>query len=164
MTAPLLPTPSHPTALAFLAQLSGFGGSSGHSYHRRGRHRGGWRGYHSGTHGIFGSGLQQMSGSGFQQGSRVSGTSWQQHSRGSNNSFWNVKCQLCYGFGHSAKYYSQYTSQHLQATANLAFQNPQLSSTGSFPDTGTNQHVTPNLASMTSSKPYTGSDQLHVGW
>jgi histone deacetylase 1/2 len=28
---------------------------------------------------------------------------------------------------------------------------------------GANQHVTPDLASMTSSEPYTSSDQLHVG-
>jgi hypothetical protein len=168
MTAPLLPAPSHPTAShptasAFLAQRSGFGGSSGHSYRGRGRHRGGWRGYRSGTHGTSGSSWQQTSGSGFQQGSRESRTSWQQHSRGSNNSFRNVKCQLCYGFAHSAKYCSQFTSQHLQATANLAFQNSQLSSAGWFPDTGANQHVTPDLASITSSEPYTDSDQLHVG-
>ncbi|KAI9396753.1 hypothetical protein POPTR_004G179822v4 [Populus trichocarpa] len=107
-----------------------------------------------------------MSGSSFHHGSRESGTGWQQYSRGvsnSNQNFRNVKCQLCYGFGHSAKYCSQFTSQHLQATANLAFQNPQLSSAGWFPDTGANQHVTPDLASMTSSEPYLGSDQLHVG-
>ncbi|XP_073266435.1 uncharacterized protein [Populus alba] len=105
MTAPLLPTPSHPTASAFLAQRSGFGGSSDHSYRGRGRHRDGWR----------------------------------------------------------AKYCSQFTSQHLQATANLAFQNSQLTFAGRFPNTSANQHVTPDLSSMTSSEPYTGSDQLHVG-
>ena len=152
MTAPLLPTPS-----AFSVQRGGFGGASGNSYRGRGRgrHRGGWRGYRGGNHGNSGSGWQSMSGSGFQQ-----------HSRGipnSNHNFRNVKCQLCYAFGHSAKYCSQFTSQHLQATANLAFRNPQLSSTGWFPDTGANQHVTPDLASMTGSEPYLGSDQLHVG-
>jgi len=41
MTTPLLPTPSNPTASALLAQRSGFGGSSSHSYRGRGRHRGG---------------------------------------------------------------------------------------------------------------------------
>ncbi|XP_073266434.1 uncharacterized protein [Populus alba] len=129
MIAPLLPTPSHPMASAFLTQRSGFGGSSCHSYRGRGRHRGGWRGYRSGTHGTSGSGWHQTSGSGFQQ----------------------------------AKYCSQFTSQHLQATANLAFQNSQLTFAGRFPDTGANQHMTPDLSSMTISEPYTGSDQLHVG-
>jgi hypothetical protein len=32
-----------------------------------------------------------------------------------------------------------------------------------FPNTGDNQHVTPNIASTTSSEPYTGTDQLYVG-
>jgi hypothetical protein len=153
MTAPLLPTPSHPTASAFLVQHGGFGGPSGHFYRGRGRHRGGWRGNRDGNHDTSGSGWQQMSGSSFQQGSRESGTGWQQHSRrvsNSNHNFQNVKCQLCYVFGHSAKYCSQFTSQHLQATANLVFQNPQLSFAGWFPDTGANQHVTPDLASITS--------------
>jgi len=41
-----------------------------------------------------------------------------------------------------------------------------LSSTGSidwFPDTGANQHVTPDLATLTTSEPYLGNDNLHVG-
>ena len=41
-----------------------------------------------------------------------------------------------------------------------------LSSTGSvdwFPDTGANQHVTPDLATLTASEPYLGNDNLHVG-
>ena len=138
MTAPLLPTPPHSTASAFSIQRGAFGGPSDHSYRGRGsrRHQGGWRGYRGGNHGTSGSGWQQMP--------REFGSSWQQHSHGvsnSNQNFRNVKCQLCYGFGHSAKYCSQFTSQHLQATANLAFQNPQLSSIGWFPDTGANQHV-----------------------
>jgi hypothetical protein len=32
-----------------------------------------------------------------------------------------------------------------------------------FPDTGANQHVTPDLATLTASKPYLGNDNLHVG-
>jgi hypothetical protein len=32
-----------------------------------------------------------------------------------------------------------------------------------FPDTGANQHVTPNLGSLTDSAPYLGNDYLHVG-
>jgi len=41
-----------------------------------------------------------------------------------------------------------------------------LSSTGSvdcFPDTGANQHVTPDLATLTASESYLGNDNLHVG-
>jgi histone deacetylase 1/2 len=41
-----------------------------------------------------------------------------------------------------------------------------LFSTGSvdwFPDTGANQHVTPDLATLTASEPYLGNDNLHVG-
>ena len=40
-----------------------------------------------------------------------------------------------------------------------------LSSTGSvvwFLDTGANQHVTPDLATLTASEPYLGNDNLHV--
>jgi len=32
-----------------------------------------------------------------------------------------------------------------------------------FPDTGTNQHVTPDLETLTDSAPYLGNDYLHVG-
>jgi hypothetical protein len=32
-----------------------------------------------------------------------------------------------------------------------------------FPDTGANQHVTLNLATLTDSAPYFGNDHLHVG-
>jgi len=32
-----------------------------------------------------------------------------------------------------------------------------------FPDTGANQHVIPNLGSLTNSAPYLGNDYLHVG-
>ena len=32
-----------------------------------------------------------------------------------------------------------------------------------FPDTGANQHVTPDLATLTASEPYNGNDNLHVG-
>jgi hypothetical protein len=32
-----------------------------------------------------------------------------------------------------------------------------------FPNIGVNQHVTPDIANMASLKPYTGTDQLHVG-
>ena len=41
-----------------------------------------------------------------------------------------------------------------------------LSSTGSvdwFSNTGANQHITPDLATLTASEPYLGNDNLHVG-
>ncbi|KAH8512321.1 hypothetical protein H0E87_005814, partial [Populus deltoides] len=53
-----------------------FGGPSGHSYHGRGRHQGGWGGYCGGNHGTSGSCWQQMSGSSFHHGSRESGTAF----------------------------------------------------------------------------------------
>ena len=32
-----------------------------------------------------------------------------------------------------------------------------------FPDTGANQNVTPDLATLAASEPYLGNDNLHVG-
>jgi hypothetical protein len=32
-----------------------------------------------------------------------------------------------------------------------------------FPDTGANQHVTPDISGMTHAEPYLNNDQLHVG-
>ena len=32
-----------------------------------------------------------------------------------------------------------------------------------FPDTGVNQHVTPDIVGMTHAEPYLSNDQLHVG-
>ena len=55
-------------------------------------------------------------------------------------------------------------THNLQANANLAFNNAPITSPITwFPDTGANHHVTPDLASMTSSEPYCGNDHLHVG-
>ena len=55
-------------------------------------------------------------------------------------------------------------NHHLQANVNLAFNNAPITSPVTwFLDTGANHHVTPDLASMTSSEPYLGNDHLHVG-
>ena len=52
----------------------------------------------------------------------------------------------------------------LQANANLVFNNALTTTLVTwFPNTGGNHHVMPDLASMTSSKPYLGNDHLHVG-
>jgi hypothetical protein len=72
--------------------------------------------------------------------------SWQgnwQRNRGSNS-----HCQLCQNFGHTAPQCSQlqqrgYGQQH---SANLALHNS-AGTADWFPDTGANQHVTPDLAS-----------------
>jgi len=55
-------------------------------------------------------------------------------------------------------------NHHLQANVNLAFNNAPITSLVTwFLDTGANHHVTPDLASLTSSEPYLGNDHLHVG-
>jgi hypothetical protein len=75
-----------------------------------------------------------------------------------------AKCQLCYDYGHTAQQCSQLATHNLQANANLAFNNAPITAHVTwFPDTGANHHVTPDLASMTSSEPYCGNDYLHVG-
>jgi hypothetical protein len=76
----------------------------------------------------------------------------------------NVKCQLCYEYGHTAQQCSRLATHPLQANANLVFNNAFTTTLVTwFPDTGGNHHVTPDLVSMTSSKPYLGNDHLHVG-
>ncbi|XP_073268322.1 uncharacterized protein [Populus alba] len=75
-----------------------------------------------------------------------------------------TKCQLCYDYGHTAQQCSQLATHNLQANANLAFNTAPITAPVTwFPDTGANHHVTPDLASMTSSEPYCGNDNLHVG-
>ncbi|XP_073262717.1 uncharacterized protein [Populus alba] len=82
---------------------------------------------------------------------------WQR--RGSNS-----RCQLCNNYGHTAPQCSQLQqrSHGPQHSANLAFNNS-ASAAEWFPDTGANQHVTPDLATLTASEPYNGNDNLHVG-
>jgi hypothetical protein len=51
----------------------------------------------------------------------------------------------------------------LQANANLTFNNALTTTLLTwFLDTSANHHITPNLTSMTSSKPYLSNDHLHV--
>jgi histone deacetylase 1/2 len=51
-----------------------------------------------------------------------------------------------------------------QASANLSFHDALTENLVTwFPDTGANQHVTPNIAGMTHADPYLGNDQLYVG-
>jgi hypothetical protein len=156
--APLLPIPNiPPSALLSHRQLATQFG------HNRGRSHGSWR-------------PQQF----HHRGSRTSGSrpdfrsfhntpsndnrhsNWRgnwQRSKGSNSC-----CQLCQAFRHIAPQCSQlqqhgYGQQH---SVNLALHNP-AGTAEWFPDTGANQHVTPDLATLTASEPYNGNDNLHVG-
>jgi hypothetical protein len=50
------------------------------------------------------------------------------------------------------------------ASANFSFSDASIENSATwFPDTGANQHVTPDITGMTHAKPYLGNDQLHVG-
>jgi hypothetical protein len=87
---------------------------------------------------------------------------WQgnwQRNRGSNS-----RCQLCQAFENIAPQCSQlqYSGYGQQHSANLAQHNP-AGTAEWFPNTGANQHVTPDLATLTASEPYNGNDNLHVG-
>jgi len=68
---------------------------------------------------------------------------------------------LCSGFGHIAPHCSQFRSSSPQPSAHLAVGN--ISAATWFPDTDANQHVTPDLGTLTDSTPYLGNDYLHVG-
>ena len=170
VTAPLLPTPSQQPS-AFFGQRQ-FGSSTG----RRGRFRGGWRqsnrSYNRGNHGYSSDSANNSYGYGSgpkfgQQQNRFSSGSGQQFGQQGNRlGGYNrtAKCQLCYDYGHTAQQCSQLATHNLQANANLAFNNAPITAPVTwFPDTGANHHVTPDLASMTSSEPYCGNDHLHVG-
>jgi hypothetical protein len=52
-----------------------------------------------------------------------------------------------------------------QASSNLSFSNASVAENSItwFPDIGANQHVTPDIAGTTNTKPYLGNDQLHIG-
>jgi len=89
---------------------------------------------------------------------------WQgnwQRSRGQNPRY-----QLYQTFGHTASHCPQlqHRGYGQQPSVNLALRN--LSSTGNpdwIPETGANQHVTPNLITLATSEPYLGNNNLHVG-
>ena len=156
--APLLPMPNIlPSALLSHRQPSAqFGRNRGRSYgswrpqqnlHRGSRNSGSrpdFRSFHS-THS--------------NDNRHISWKGNWQCNRGSNS-----RCQLCQTFGHTAPQCSQlqqrgYGQQH---SANLALHNS-AGTADWFPDTDANQHVTPDLATLTTSEPYNGNDNLHVG-
>jgi histone deacetylase 1/2 len=88
---------------------------------------------------------------------------WQQTRRNSSAGQWSgqqhVRCQSCSGFGHTAPHCFQFCSS--TPSAHLAVGN--ISAATWFPDTGANQHITPDLRTLTDSAPYLGNDYLHVG-
>ena len=145
---PLLPTP----------QISAHLAMTNHS-RNRGRYRGHWR----------------PSNNRFQVQNRGHSTAdwrqnqWQNRRTSAadfrpNQGQWSgqVRCQVCSNLGHSALQCSQFRSSTQQASAHLAVANDSAATTW-FPDTGANQHVTPDLATLTDSAPYLGNDFLHVG-
>jgi len=172
VATPLMPTPSQPPS-AFFSQRQPW--SLGNHYNqnsgRRGRFHGGWKTHNRGylNHGShrYNSG-QNINSNGFRSRQFVGQNFGQQgnHFEGSNQ--WpnscKIKCQLCYSLGHSAQQCPQLSNHNSQANANLVC-NTQSENTHItwFPDTVANQHVTPDIANMASSEPYTGTDQLHVG-
>jgi len=157
---PLLPTPSTPPSiLAVQRQTFGNFGRS------KGRFNGGWHPNQSSSRANRFSGsrpdhrsFQSSSFSDSRQGS------WQgnwQSNRGQN-----PRCQPCQNFSHTAPHCPQFQQRDYgqQPTANLVQRN--LSSTGFvdwFPNTGANQYVTLDLATLTTSESYLGNDNLHVG-
>jgi histone deacetylase 1/2 len=68
---------------------------------------------------------------------------------------------LCSDFGHTTPHCSQFRSSTQQPSTHLIVGN--ISAATWFPDTGTNQHVTLDLGTLTDSAPYLGNDYLHVG-
>jgi len=156
--APLLPTPNIPP-LALLSHrqpAAQFGCNKGRSHGR-------WRPQQFHHRGSRNSGSRPDFRS-FHSTSSYNNrhSNWQgnwQRGRGSNS-----RCQLCQAFGHTAPQCSQlqqrgYGQQH---SANLALYNP-AGTVEWFSDTGANQHVTPDLVTLTTSEPYNGNDNLHVG-
>jgi histone deacetylase 1/2 len=68
---------------------------------------------------------------------------------------------LCSSFGHTAPQCFQFRSSTQQPSAHLAVRN--VSAATWFPGTSANQHVRPDLGTLTDSAPYLGNDYLHVG-
>jgi hypothetical protein len=67
---------------------------------------------------------------------------------------------LCSTFGHTAPHCPQFRSSSQQPSTHLVVGN--VSAATWFPDTGANQHGTPDLATLTDSATYLGNDHLHV--
>jgi hypothetical protein len=155
--APLLPMPNIlPSALLSHRQPSAqFGRNRGRSY-------GSWRPQQNLHRGSRNSGskpdFHSFNSTHSNDNRHISWKGNWQCNRGSNS-----RCQLCQTFGHTAPQCSQlqqrgYGQQH---SANLALHNS-AGTADWFPDTDANQHVTPDLATLTTSEPYNGNDNLHV--
>ena len=156
--APLLPTPNIPP-LAFISQCQ----SAAQFGRNRGYFNGSWRPYQFNHIGHRSSvskpdfrSFHNISSNDNRQGNLQG--NWQR-SRGSN-----PRCQLCQAFGHTSPHCPQlqqlgYGQQH---SVNLALHNP-TSTAKWFQDISANEHVTPDLVTLTASKPYLGNDNLHVG-
>ncbi|KAJ6889910.1 hypothetical protein NC651_023619 [Populus alba x Populus x berolinensis] len=72
----------------------------------------------------------------------------------------------CQTFGNSGRSRCRFNVAGLWPTAYCQSGAVQPSSTNSldwFPNIGANQHITPDLATLTASEPYLGNDNLHVG-
>ena len=67
---------------------------------------------------------------------------------------------MCSTFGHTAPHCPQFRSSSQQPSTHLVVGN--VSAATWFPDTGANQHGTPDLATLTDSATYLGNDHLHV--
>ena len=163
VTAPLLPTPTQQPPAFFVQHQPG----------RRGRCRGGWRpnnrsNYYRGNgpaHSYVSGQQSSQNGNWFSSSpsSRPTGSFGQQGNRFGGYTR-NIKCQLCYEYGHTAQQCSQLATHNMQANVNLAFNTASTTTLVTwFLDTGVNHHVTLDLVSMTSSEPYLGNDHLHVG-
>jgi len=68
---------------------------------------------------------------------------------------------LCFSFGHTAPQCAQFRSSGQQPPTHLAV--GIVYAPTWFPDTSANQHVMPDLATLTDSAPYLGNDYSHVG-
>ena len=68
---------------------------------------------------------------------------------------------MCFTFNHTALYCAQLRGSGQQPSTHLTVGN--VSDNTWFSDKGTNQHVTPNIATLTDYASYLGNDHLHVG-
>jgi hypothetical protein len=68
---------------------------------------------------------------------------------------------LCSDFGPTTPYCSQFRSSTQQPSTHLDVGN--IFAATWFPNTSANQHVTPDLGTLTDSAPYLGNDYLHIG-
>jgi hypothetical protein len=163
--APLLPTPTQlPSVFATQRGFSGFNGSDSSPHQGRGRH-GGWRNPRSNFNEFSGQTFHGNSGGSSRKQNRGYGGNWQQHRSAATNQ-WprQIRWQLCNKVGHSAQQCSHLVHHGNQSSATFSFSDTSAGNSVTwFPDTGVNQHVTPDITGMTYAEPYLDNDQLHVG-